>query len=69
MHQFTYVPTTDVVAVVVDGFIVGKFWFFAPLEVMAGIGPACKDAGITCFDQFWVLSSYSPKFLFQQERT
>ena len=38
-----YVPTTVVVAVaiVVDGFMAGKFWFFAPppYAVMAGIGP------------------------------
>ena len=27
----TYVPTTVVVAVVVDSFFVGKFWFFASL--------------------------------------
>ena len=33
--------TTVVVAVVVDGFFVGKFWFFAPPPYagIAGIGP------------------------------
>ena len=36
--NLTYVPTTVVVAVVVDGFFVGKFWFSSPYTVMAAIG-------------------------------
>ena len=32
-----------VVAVVVDGFIVGKFGFSAPYEFMAGIGPLSEN--------------------------
>ena len=35
----TYVPTTGIVAVVVVAFVFGKFWFFAPYEFIAGIGP------------------------------
>ena len=39
------VPTTTVVvAVVVDGFIFGKLWFFIPLAVMAGMGPERKPS-------------------------
>ena len=35
----TYAPLTVVVAVIVDGFFVGKFWFFAHFADRACIGP------------------------------
>ena len=38
--NLTYVPTTAVVAVVVNGFSPEKFDFSPPYTVMAGIGPA-----------------------------
>ena len=41
--NLTYVVATFVVAVVVDGFIVGKFFVFRPppQAVMTGVGPEC----------------------------
>ena len=35
LGAYTYIPTTVVLAVVVEGVIVGKFW---PKAVMAGVG-------------------------------
>ena len=44
--NLTYVPTSVVVAVVVNGFIVGKFWFLAPLGSHGWYRPwaHCRDA-------------------------
>ena len=50
--NLTYVPTSVVVAVVVDGFIVGKFWFLAPLVSHGWYRPWLQRTWQFRFSQF-----------------
>ena len=44
MHGFNVCSYNCVIAVVVDGDIVGKVWLFAPYAATAGIGPASDSS-------------------------
>ena len=57
-NLITYVPTTVAVAVIVDGFIVGKFWFFAPLG-SHGWYRLCSSFGVCLCDSHHQMSTFA----------